>query len=404
MAHVRGEHALKGIQYSLILISHAKHFLFFLSYKAVHHERAIKIKSEEEKLNLRKSVKMAEDARAANIRSQKLKEADQDFTLSGKVIEVDLPNNQKKVRFTDQESVKVRRLGPLHEDSRPGVEAAIREEKDQKVLHENQRQMARMRGISALKRAQMMRRTITESFFDEDAADEIDLRPQKGPSSIVVDSSSDTSASSSLHANIIRLDPGKDFILHPEESSEKVAKGLVIGEAVALPKSRVGQKQDDEFIAKVLEGFQMPSEDEVAVTLQVEEVSTLQSSSTSVQTLQSTSSSMDITQEKFLSDNWKRQDIHGLISSMRHKKDDGGQLRGYIEKLLSMKREEIANLSVSSTMSSSLSSRPDSGSGFVSSTPASILTSSSSRSSASKSVRFKDALDGSYTQHDEVSF
>ena len=60
-------------------------------------------------------------------------------------------------------------------------------------------------------------------------------------------------------------------------------------------------------------------------------------------------------------------------------KVNDGQLRQYIEKLLSMKREEIADLSVSTSVSSSGSfpSHTDSvRSGFVSSTPASILTSS----------------------------
>ena len=64
---------------------------------------------------------------------------------------------------------------------------------------------------------------------------------------------------------------------------------------------------------------------------------------------------------------------------MKNTKVKDGQLRQYIEKLLSMKREEIADLSVSTSVSSSGSfpSHTDSvGSGFVSSTPASILTSS----------------------------
>ena len=90
-------------------------------------------------------------------------------------------------------------------------------------------------------------------------------------------------------------------------------------------------------------------------------------------------SSIDITQERFLSQSWKKQDVHSLISVMKNTKVKDGQLRQYIEKLLSMKREEIADLSVSTSLSSSGSfpSHTDSvGSGFVSSTPASILTSS----------------------------
>ena len=91
-------------------------------------------------------------------------------------------------------------------------------------------------------------------------------------------------------------------------------------------------------------------------------------------------SSIDITQERFLSQSWKQQDVQSLISVMKNTgKVKDGQLRQYIEKLLSMKREEIADLSVSTSVSSSGSfpSHTDSvGSGFVSSTPASILTSS----------------------------
>ena len=90
-------------------------------------------------------------------------------------------------------------------------------------------------------------------------------------------------------------------------------------------------------------------------------------------------SSIDITQERFLSQSWKQQDVHSLISVMKNTKVKDGQLRQYIEKLLSMKREEIADLSVSTSVSSSGSfpSHTNSvGSGFVSSTPASILTSS----------------------------
>ena len=105
------------------------------------------------------------------------------------------------------------------------------------------------------------------------------------------DSSTD---SSSLHANIIRLDPGRDFVVHGRQTpiliqnDERVDKGLVIGEATPLQSKFVPvptgganlakQKQDDDFIAKVLDGFEMPPEDNVAISVHVEEVSTLQSS------------------------------------------------------------------------------------------------------------------------------
>jgi hypothetical protein len=74
------------------------------------------------------------------------------------------------------------------------------------------------------------------------------------------------------------------------QNDERVAKGFVIGEATPLqskfmPVAISGetnlakQKQDDDFISKVLDGFEMPSEDNVAISVHVEEVSTLQSSS-----------------------------------------------------------------------------------------------------------------------------
>ena len=126
------------------------------------------------------------------------------------------------------------------------------------------------------------------------------------------------------------------------------------------------QKRDDDFIAKVLEGFEMPSEDQIGISVHVEEVSTFQSSistSTSSQRLsppQTSTSSVDITQERFLSQSWKQRDVQGLISTMKQTKSKNEQLRHYIEKLLSMKREEIANLSVSTETSQSFPSNTDS--------------------------------------------
>ena len=128
------------------------------------------------------------------------------------------------------------------------------------------------------------------------SSDEVDFLPTRGPTSAVTPSSRDSSTdSSSLHANIIRLDPGRDFVVHGRQTpvliqnDERVDKGFVIGEATPLqskfmPVAITGetnlakQKQDDDFISKVLDGFEMPSEDNVAISVHVEEVSTLQSS------------------------------------------------------------------------------------------------------------------------------
>ena len=110
----------------------------------------------------------------------------------------------------------------------------------------------------------------------------------------------------------------------------------------------------------------MPSDDQVGISVHVEEVSTFQSSistSTTSQRLsppQTSTSSVDITQERFLSQSWKQRDVQGLISTMKQTKSKNEQLRQYIEKLLSMKREEIANLSVSTEASQSFPSNTDS--------------------------------------------
>ena len=69
------------------------------------------------------------------------------------------------------------------------------------------------------------------------SSDEVDLIPTRDLTSLSSSRGSSTD-SSSLHANIIRLDPGKDIIIHgnqtPVSQGEKVEKGLVLGEATSL--------------------------------------------------------------------------------------------------------------------------------------------------------------------------
>ena len=71
----------------------------------------------EEKLNLRQTIKLAEDARAAEIRAKKSHKASLPL---GKVIEVDLEDgaeNKKQVRFADSgvdRNYTVRSLSLIH--------------------------------------------------------------------------------------------------------------------------------------------------------------------------------------------------------------------------------------------------------------------------------------------------
>lgn len=173
-------------------------------------------------------------------------------------------------------------------------------------------------------------------------------------------------------------------------------------------------KTDEGFIRKVLQGVEMDS-GLVDVKVQVKECSTLSSS----HELQSSSeASIDQSKEKFLVQNWGKDltdyaPIHGLIEKLKTSSKEKTQqdlLRYYIEKLLKMKRQEIAELSLTSndysmgpssneesakesslrssltlssdksmTGSSNLTSDHDPFKGFISSTPASTLSSSESK-------------------------
>ena len=377
------------------------------------HREAIKTKLQEEKNNLRKSIKIAEAARAAKLRESsrktKIQAGDPDFHLNGKVVEVDC-ETEKHVRFEDgtssQAKVVVKPFGKLA--GKPGVEEAIRHETEEKSRLLRMRQTARMRGIAAIKRAQMMRRqeTLTQSYFQDSSSS----LSENGPSGqdefdqvIPTKETEESSEDSSLHANVIRLDPcdaePDDRVDHSRV--EMTTKGFVLGEAQAVSKPRASResrntkpKADDDFIAKVLHGFEMEAvENNLGVSLQVEEVSTLNSPSTlSPSTTTSTSTS---TASSLCSSS-----IQALITEMRQQTKPANQshhLRDYIEQLLNMKREEIDNLSITETSSSNFSS-----SALASSTPTSILTStsgssSSGKSSLPKSVRFvDDTLDASF--------
>ena len=62
----------------------------------------------------------------------------------------------------------VRSLNTPSKGNKPGVEEAIREENNRRHQSAELRRVAQIRGASALKRAQMVRQKITESFFEDD--------------------------------------------------------------------------------------------------------------------------------------------------------------------------------------------------------------------------------------------
>jgi hypothetical protein len=119
---------------------------------------------------------------------------------------------------------------------------------------------------------------------------------------------------------------------------------------------------DRNFIAKILQGVDL-NRDRVNVKIDLQECSTFSSSNN----LSSYSSnvSIDVRSEKFLAESWGADPIHDLIDNLRkgptHNTDTRDldrqrQLRCYIEKLLRMKRQEIADLSVTTTSTSEESS------------------------------------------------
>ena len=124
---------------------------------------------------------------------------------------------------------------------------------------------------------------------------------------------------------------------------------------------------DRNFIARVLQGIDL-SREKVEVKVDIEECSTFSSSSNNISSTYSSNVSIDVQKEKFLAQSWGQDPIHGLIKNLKHESTSADEserqrkLRSYIEKLLRMKRQEIADLSVttstieSSTMSGEISS------------------------------------------------
>jgi hypothetical protein len=269
---------------------------------------------------------------------------------------------------------------------------------------------------------------------------DIDLVPVRGPSSSATspESSKDepsvrpggvsmggpTSAFAAPRPSQRDLDAIRDLL----ERVEKQKRDLTL----VAEGSGAGAKNDEtdrNFVAKVLGVPPSLLEGQrVNVKVNIEEVSTFEEETTIRAKAAGatgggdlTSSSSDITRERFLvqpmrplDSSGRRQqqqqqdldvtDVWSLIEEL--KGSDGNRsaiLKNYIEQLLEMRREEISQLSVTSSSSSktenTTGSASSSSKSFVTSTPASILSSSDSRSSVgSKTVRFVDEADGTFTE------
>ena len=287
-------------------------------------------------------------------------------------------------------------------------------------------------------------------------ADDIDLFPVRGPSSSATSPESTrdqeerglrqsgpvrmggpTSAFTTLRPSRERddLDDIRELIDRVERQKRDLATVAVEGSGTGVKNDEV----DRNFVAKVLG---VPpgalAGDKVRVRVNVEEVSTFEEDEdeattttvrriTTAATASSTaSSSSDITRERFLTqplraaqptgqrdrrvDEPDFRSMRSLIDEMR----DGGHdrsiaLRGYIEQLLEMRRDEIDDLSVTTSslsegtlITTTTSASSPSSQSFVASTPASILSNSGGKSSSasssggSKTVRFIDDVDGSF--------
>ena len=302
IAEVRGEHALK----------------------VVAHHSSLKEKLVDEKKNLKKSVKLMEDTRAAKVRCKK------EIVGTPSVVEIPIPTEEgKRVRFSDSaketSGVIVRAYDKVVD--KVGVEDAIREEMDRRQEAIDQRKVARNRSQAALKRSQMSRPLLTDSFF-EDSTSEVDEFKDVAMN-METNLLTDSSESSSLHATIHQ----ENRHVPKFAPDYGLIQGVVLGQAVdqSSPKSRIAPKSDENFVAKVLEGMELPVPGDLQVSVKIDEVSTFASSATSVESSQILSSSSDITKEKFLSEAWKTQDIRGLIGEFRSRQNDSpgqSQLKG----------------------------------------------------------------------------
>ena len=183
-----------------------------------------------------------------------------------------------------------------------------------------------------------------------------------------------------------------------ESCIPELQDGIEITQGTPAQDSPKTNEGDRNFISKVLKDFELPYEHGLKVKVDVQEMSTINSSlsitqererttqgettrttiKSSTTASMSSSSSIDITKEKFLSEQWKQrqmkeqgfavpeyEQLHSLIGKLESKERRNAkevqrqnQLRNYIERLLQMKRKEIDDLSITdvSSLTTSFSS------------------------------------------------
>ena len=334
-------------------------------------------------------------------------------------------------------------------------------------------------------------RTGTQEHQESQVHPDLDQIPVKGPSSTETSVSTPISMKSSPYSNsdesgtpildaVISRHP-TNYVNRPlmggptsafkdpktgETSMPQLQEDKEITQGTPTQDSPKTNEGDRDFISKVLKDFDFPADHGLKIKLDVQEMSTLNSTlsitqererttqgemtrttiKSSTSASMSSSSSIDITKEKFLSEQWRQRQmedqgyavpgydqLHSLIGQMEFKDRRNAkevhrqnQLRNYIERLLQMKRKEIDDLSITdvSSLSTSFSSSFKESSNsqvysssqstpsfskrnlessiqlgstnkpkyrsrdIISSTPNSILSSSDSKSSTNKTVRF----------------
>ena len=183
-----------------------------------------------------------------------------------------------------------------------------------------------------------------------------------------------------------------------ESSIPELQDGIEITQGTPTQDSPKTNEGDRNFISKVLKDFEFPFDHGLKVKVDVQEMSTINSSlsitqerekttqgemtrttiKSSTSASMSSSSSIDITKERFLSEQWKQrqmkeqgfavpeyEQLHSLIGMLESKDRRNtkevqrqNQLRNYIERLLQMKRKEIDDLSITdvSSLTTSFSS------------------------------------------------
>ena len=296
------------------------------------------------------------------------------------------------------------------------------------------------------------RRVLADVRQTATASDGIDSIPVRGPSSAEDEekrSQQIVMGGPSSAFSSVSPEPRRQQRFASDGINELLAKVEKQQKELVTSGSGAGAKNDEadrNFVAKVLgispADLDKENDEKVRVRVNIEEVSSTQQQT--LATLSSESSSSSITRERFLNqpmvagpiqksqpekDEGDFVSVQGLIkklksstsaaesstpSERRREQERQVRLRDYIERLLEMRRDEIAQLSVTESSltttvedsTGSPSASTNNSKSFLASTPTSILSTSDSRSSVgSKTVRFQDVddADGSFLKRDQPS-